>query len=58
MKKNGLFLYITCSIFRRENEDVVNFIEENTRMKLNKIEYLKGYTRKADTLFSALFTLS
>jgi 16S rRNA (cytosine967-C5)-methyltransferase len=58
LKKNGLFLYITCSVFRRENEDVVNFIQDNTQLKLNKMEYLKGYNRKADTLFSALFTKS
>lgn len=58
LKKNGFFLYITCSVFRKENEDVVNFIQDNTKLKLKKMDYLMGYDRKADTLFSALFTMS
>lgn len=53
----GLFLYITCSVFKKENEEVVSFIEDKLSLRLIGFEYLKGYEQKADTLFTALFTL-
>lgn len=56
LKKGGYFLYITCSVFEKENESVVNFVEENLSLQLKAMEYLKGYDKKADTLFAALFT--
>jgi 16S rRNA (cytosine967-C5)-methyltransferase len=55
-KQNGHFLYITCSVFGKENEEVVNFIQNNLPMQLKTMEYLKGYDKKADTLFVALFS--
>ncbi len=55
----GHLLYITCSVFIQENEEVVAFILENNQgMNLVKKELLKGYDRKADTLFAALFLKS
>jgi 16S rRNA (cytosine967-C5)-methyltransferase len=56
VKKNGHFLYITCSVFEKENEEVVNFIQSNSALQLKAMEYLKGYDKKADTLFAALFS--
>jgi 16S rRNA (cytosine967-C5)-methyltransferase len=56
VKKEGCFLYITCSVFKKENEEVVEFIQQNTSLQLNSMCYWKGYDRKADTLFAALFT--
>lgn len=53
--KGGYFLYITCSVFRKENEEVVELIQANTELELVKMEVLKGYHRKADTMFAALF---
>ena len=55
LSKTGYFLYITCSVFKKENEDMVSFIEENSGLRMIKKELLKGYDRKADTLFAALF---
>lgn len=55
VKSGGQFLYITCSVFQKENEDVVQFIEHNTPLQLHKAEYLKGYENGADTLFAASF---
>jgi len=52
----GHFLYITCSVFRRENEEMVDFIKEKFHLNLVKMELLKGYDHKADTLFAALFS--
>jgi 16S rRNA (cytosine967-C5)-methyltransferase len=57
LKGAGAFVYITCSVFAKENEDVVEYILQNTSMKLERQQYFKGYTEKADTLFAALFTL-
>jgi 16S rRNA (cytosine967-C5)-methyltransferase len=58
VRKNGYFLYITCSVFEKENEEVVNFIQGNSALQLKAMEYLKGYDKKADTLFAALFSSS
>jgi 16S rRNA (cytosine967-C5)-methyltransferase len=53
--KNGFFLYVTCSVFKKENEEVVDFIEKSFPLQLKSMQYLKGYDKKADTLFVALF---
>ncbi|HUS03669.1 MAG TPA: methyltransferase domain-containing protein [Chitinophagaceae bacterium] len=56
LKPGGHLLYITCSVFKKENEDVVKYAEENFKLRLKRMELLKGYEMKADTLFAALFT--
>lgn len=56
IKKNGYFLYITCSVFAEENEKMTNYISENHPLKLVRSELIKGYDNKADTLYAALFT--
>jgi len=56
LRPGGFFLYITCSVFRKENEEVAEFIKNNkVDLELIKMELLKGYDKKADTLFVALF---
>jgi 16S rRNA (cytosine967-C5)-methyltransferase len=55
IKKNGYFLYITCSVFQKENEENVAFIQERMKLKLIDRKIIKGYTQKADTMFAALF---
>jgi 16S rRNA (cytosine967-C5)-methyltransferase len=50
----GYFLYITCSVFKAENEALVEFIAITHGLQLVKMELLKGYTAKADTMFVAL----
>ncbi|MEP6514323.1 MAG: methyltransferase domain-containing protein [Parafilimonas sp.] len=63
LEQGGYFLYITCSVFKKENEDMVDFIQKNLpagkagfHLQLLKMELLKGYNLKADTMFAALFT--
>lgn len=58
LRPGGYFLYTTCSVFRRENEDIADFIKQNFHLELVKMEVLKGYPVKADTMFAALFTSS
>jgi 16S rRNA (cytosine967-C5)-methyltransferase len=53
LKTGGYFLYITCSVFKHENEDIADLLERQG-LQLIKKELLKGYDKKADTLFAAL----
>ncbi len=54
LQKDGFFLYITCSVFKKENEAMVDFIREQFGLELVKMEVLTGYTKQADTMFAAL----
>lgn len=54
LKPNGYFLYITCSVFKKENEDNVAWMQEELKLQLVKQEVIKGYSVKADTMFAAL----
>jgi 16S rRNA (cytosine967-C5)-methyltransferase len=53
LKPGKPLIYITCSAFKAENEDVVNFIAKEFGLKLQQMQVLKGYERKADTMFVA-----
>ena len=55
LNPNGYLLYITCSVFKKENEENVAFFTETNALRLIDNEYLKGYEVQADTLFVALF---
>ena len=54
LQHGGYFLYITCSVFKKENEEVVDFIKNNFGLEIYRMELLKGYDKKADTMFAAL----
>ncbi|MBX2934806.1 MAG: Fmu (Sun) domain-containing protein [Ferruginibacter sp.] len=55
LQPGGMFIYITCSVFKKENEEVTNFIKSDLKMQLIKMELLKGYNNKADSMFVAVF---
>ena len=55
LQAGGLFIYITCSVFKNENEDMVNFIKKKFHLQLLQMELLKGYDKKADSMFTAVF---
>jgi len=55
LQSGGYFLYITCSVFKKENEDMAHFIETSFAVEIVKMEIIKGYAQKADTMFAALF---
>jgi 16S rRNA (cytosine967-C5)-methyltransferase len=55
LQPGGQLLYITCSVFKKENEELVNYLKEKFHLLLLKMELLKGYKQKADTMFVALF---
>jgi 16S rRNA (cytosine967-C5)-methyltransferase len=54
LKPNGYFLYITCSVLKKENEVNVEWMQEELKLQLVKQEVIKGYRYKADTMFAAL----
>lgn len=54
LKKGGLFFYITCSVFKKENEAIVEILQKEFELNLLQQEYLKGYTMQADSLFVAV----
>ena len=56
LQTGGLFIYITCSVFKNENEDMVGFIKEKFHLQLLQMELLKGYDKKADSMFVAVFS--
>jgi len=53
--EGGIFIYITCSVFKNENEDMVDFINKKFHLQLLQMELLKGYDKKADSMFVAVF---
>ena len=53
LKAGKPLIYITCSVFKEENEEMVDFIVKELGFQLESMEYIKGYERKADTMFVA-----
>jgi len=53
LKPGKPLVYITCSAFKAENEDIVNFMVKELGLKLEEQTTLKGYENKADTMFVA-----
>lgn len=55
VKPGGYLMYITCSLFRRENEEIVKqLLEENDTLELVMQQLMTGYHQKSDTMFAAL----
>jgi 16S rRNA (cytosine967-C5)-methyltransferase len=53
LKPGKPLIYITCSAFKSENEDVVDFLVKELGLKLEEQVVLMGYKNKADTMFVA-----
>jgi 16S rRNA (cytosine967-C5)-methyltransferase len=54
LKPGGHLVYITCSVFKKENEEIVDYMRKNLRLELIQAKLLKGYNINADTMFTAL----
>jgi len=52
--ENGYLLYITCSVFRSENEAMVSWLQQGFPFRLVESKLLPGYQHQADTLYAAL----
>ncbi len=57
LNKGGYFLYITCSVFAKENEYIAEMIQKELKLELVKAAIIKGFDVKADTMYAALFKL-
>jgi len=53
LKPGKPLIYITCSAFKAENEEAVDFLVKEAGLKLEQQTVLKGYENKADTMFVA-----
>jgi 16S rRNA (cytosine967-C5)-methyltransferase len=54
LKTGGSLFYITCSVFRQENENVLNSILKQTGLSLVKQQLINGINYKADSMFIAV----
>jgi len=55
LKKNGRLVYITCSVFRRENEEMIDYILQNSALRAENTAVLTGYDQRADSMFVGSF---
>lgn len=53
LKPGKALIYITCSAFKEENEQVVDFLVNEHGLTCESMEVFKGYDAKADTMFVA-----
>lgn len=58
LKPGGCMLYITCSVFKEENEAAIDYLVSNFSMQVKEMKVIKGYDKKADTMFVALLRKS
>jgi 16S rRNA (cytosine967-C5)-methyltransferase len=54
LNEEGYLLYITCSVFKQENEEVVAFLQTNSGLQLVKQSVV--HEPGGDYLFAALFS--
>lgn len=53
LKPNGQLIYITCSVFEEENEQIVQYLEKEHGLVLEQGGIIAGYNRKSDSMFAA-----
>ncbi len=54
LKQGGRLFYITCSVFREENEAVVAEIVKQTGLKVVRMQLINGIAARADSMFMAI----
>lgn len=54
MERGGYLLYITCSVYRQENEEQVNWLQVKNGLKVIKAGGIYGYSQRADSMYAAL----
>ncbi|MBS1661540.1 MAG: Fmu (Sun) domain-containing protein [Bacteroidetes bacterium] len=56
LQPGAWLVYSTCSVFKKENEEMAALIKKTPGLKQNRMENIKGYDLRADTMFAARFT--
>jgi 16S rRNA (cytosine967-C5)-methyltransferase len=54
LKPGGRLIYITCSVFTQENEEVVNDVMKATGLTLQHMQIINGVDIHADSMFIAV----
>ena len=54
LNPGGFLLYITCSVFKKENEENIQELASDFPMALKESGIIAGYDKKADSMFVAL----
>jgi 16S rRNA (cytosine967-C5)-methyltransferase len=54
--EDAWFVYSTCSVFKKENEEIAALVREKFGLQPDRMENIKGYDRKADSMFAARFS--
>ena len=54
LRPGGYILYITCSVFKKENEDIIEYAQKKLSLTLKESQLFTGYEIKADTMFASL----
>lgn len=52
LKPGGSLTYITCSVFRQENEDVITFLEKESGLQQLEGGVIAGYEQRADSMYA------
>ncbi len=55
LKSQGSLIYITCSVFRMENEEMAAWIASLSGMTLKEEKFLDGSGEKSDSMYYAIF---
>jgi 16S rRNA (cytosine967-C5)-methyltransferase len=53
LEPGAALVYCTCSVFKKENEEMIAFLKESFHLQPEKTENLIGYPFRADTLFAS-----
>ncbi|MFN5705110.1 MAG: RsmB/NOP family class I SAM-dependent RNA methyltransferase [bacterium] len=56
LKKGKKFIYITCSVFSKENEEMVEKLVKEHSLKVLSQGYVKGFADRADSMFVAVIS--
>ncbi|RAJ11045.1 16S rRNA (cytosine967-C5)-methyltransferase [Chitinophaga skermanii] len=56
VRPGGAFIYITCSVFKAENEDMVEKLVATGKLKQEEGGLIEGYEKGADTMYAVRFT--
>lgn len=53
LKKGAPLVYMTCSVYAEENENMVRYLVDQFGLQIEKMELIKGYHNCADSMFAA-----
>jgi len=53
LASGATLVYCTCSVFKKENEELIAYVRDTSKLKIQTAQNLIGYDKHADTLFAA-----